>query len=116
VKEDSESSATEDLDPAALQEAFKFAATSSIVLVSTRTFLSFSFLIFFFFFDFWQFVILIILVPLPLFFSAVVYGVKGFTTWVVIGILWTFLSAFTVVRNRGRAPLLSVVVDGRLLA
>ena len=40
---------------------------------------------------------MIIIIPLPLFFSSVIYGVKGFTAWVVIGIIWTFMSAFTVV-------------------
>jgi len=44
-----------------------------------------------------QFVVLIILVPLPLFFSSHVYTVGGFTAWVVVGIIWTFLSSFTVV-------------------
>lgn len=40
---------------------------------------------------------MIILVPLPLFFSKVVYGVKGFTAWTAIGIIWMFLAVFTVV-------------------
>lgn len=41
--------------------------------------------------------ILIILIPLPLFFAQTVYGVGGLTAWVVIGIIWTFCSAFYVV-------------------
>jgi hypothetical protein len=40
---------------------------------------------------------MIILVPLPLFFASTVYGVAGFTTWVIVSIIWTFLSATTVV-------------------
>jgi SSS family transporter len=64
-----------ELDPVALGKAFKFAAYSSVALL----------------------LILIIIIPLPLFFAQTVYGVKGLTTWVVIGIIWTFLSAFSVV-------------------
>lgn len=64
-----------DLDQAALKKAFKFAVWASVAL----------------------FVILIILVPLPLFGSSVVYGVKGFTAWTVIGILWMFFAIFAVV-------------------
>ena len=44
-----------------------------------------------------QFVVLILLVPLPLFFSSHVYTVGGFTAWVVVGVIWTFFSSFTVV-------------------
>ena len=59
---------------------------------------------------------MIILIPLPLFFSSTVYGVAGlsgksamittpchiqtvffFAAWVVIGMIWTFCSAFIVV-------------------
>jgi len=64
-----------DLDPVQLKKAFKFAVWSSVAL----------------------FVVMILIVPLPLFFSQVVYGVKGFTTWVSVGIIWVFLAAFTVV-------------------
>ncbi|KAG8957870.1 hypothetical protein FRC03_009740 [Tulasnella sp. 419] len=64
-----------DLDPVQLKKAFKFAVWSSVAL----------------------FVLLILIIPLPLFFSQVVYGVKGFTTWVSVGIIWVFLAAFTVV-------------------
>jgi len=67
--------ADNDLDPVALQKAFKFAANSSLVLT----------------------LVMIILIPLPLFFSHHVYGTGGLTAWVVVGIIWTFLSAFCVV-------------------
>jgi SSS family transporter len=65
----------DDLDPVALNKAFKFAAWSSVGLL----------------------VVLILLIPLPLFFAHTVYGVRGLTAWVVLGILWAFLSTFTVV-------------------
>jgi urea-proton symporter len=39
----------------------------------------------------------ILVIPLPLFFSQVIYGVKGLSAWVVIGIIWTFAAAITVV-------------------
>ncbi|KAK7052509.1 urea transporter, partial [Favolaschia claudopus] len=67
--------AEEELDPNALNKAFRFAAWSSLGLL----------------------LVLIILVPLPLFFASTIYGQSGLTAWVVIGILWTFLSAFSVV-------------------
>lgn len=44
-----------------------------------------------------QLVVMIILIPLPLFFAQTIYGVRGLEAWVIIGIIWTFLSAFTVV-------------------
>ncbi|PBK83965.1 urea transporter [Armillaria gallica] len=65
----------EDLDPAALKKAFNFATWSSVVLL----------------------LILIIIVPLPLFFASTIYGTAGLTAWIVIGIIWTFFSAFAVV-------------------
>ncbi|KAJ1304410.1 hypothetical protein OPQ81_005558 [Rhizoctonia solani] len=65
----------EDLDPVALKGAFRFAAWSSIGLL----------------------IVMIIVIPFPLFFSQVVFGTKGLTTWVAVGITWTFLAAFTVV-------------------
>jgi hypothetical protein len=40
---------------------------------------------------------MIFIIPLPLFFAQTVYGVRGLTAWVVIGIVWTFLSTLTVV-------------------
>jgi SSS family transporter len=64
-----------ELDPVSLNKAFKFAARASIVLT----------------------LILMILIPLPLFFAQTVYSVTGFSVWVIVGIIWTFLSAFTVV-------------------
>ena len=64
-----------DLDPVALKGAFRFAAWSSVALL----------------------IVMIILIPLPLFFSQAVYGTKGLTAWVVIGIIWTFIAAFAVV-------------------
>jgi len=64
-----------DLDMAALQKAFRFAAWSSVVLL----------------------VILVIIIPLSLFGSSIVYSVKGFGAWVVIGFIWAFFAAFTVV-------------------
>jgi len=65
----------DDIDPVRLNAAFKFATWSSVALT----------------------LIMIILVPLPLFFASTVYGVAGFTTWVVVSIIWTFVSATTVV-------------------
>jgi len=41
--------------------------------------------------------IFIIIIPLPLFFAQTIYGTKGLTAWVSIGIAWAFGSAFTVV-------------------
>ncbi|KAJ3572021.1 hypothetical protein NP233_g3366 [Leucocoprinus birnbaumii] len=64
-----------ELDPAKLNKAFRFASWSSIAL----------------------FVILILLIPLPLFGSAHVYDVKDLTAWVSVGIAWTFCSSFAVV-------------------
>jgi len=40
---------------------------------------------------------MLILIPLPLFFASTIFGVGGLTAWVVIGIIWCFCSAFTVV-------------------
>jgi SSS family transporter len=64
-----------DLDPVALDKAFRFAAWSSVVLT----------------------VVMLLLIPLPLFFASTIYGVGGLTAWVVIGIIWCFCSTFTVV-------------------
>lgn len=64
-----------ELDPAGLQKAFRFAAWSSVALT----------------------VVMIFLIPLPLFFSSTVYSVAGLSAWVVIGMIWTFCSAFIVV-------------------
>ncbi|KAL4252377.1 sodium:solute symporter (SSF) family protein [Abortiporus biennis] len=64
-----------DLDPVALNKAFKFAAWSSIILL----------------------VVMLLVIPLPLFFAHTIFGVRGLEAWVVIGMIWTFFSAFTVV-------------------
>lgn len=84
-----------DLDPVRLNKAFKFAAWSSIALVRTSTFLcpvpST---------ELWssvQTLIFMILIPLPLFGASTIYSVAGFSVWVVVGIIWTFCSAFAVV-------------------
>jgi len=65
----------DDLDPVALNKAFNFAAWSSIILL----------------------VVMLLIIPLPLFFAQTIYGVRGLEAWVVIGMIWTFTSAFTVV-------------------
>lgn len=64
-----------ELDPVSLNKAFKFAARASVVLT----------------------LVLMIIIPLPLFFAQTVYSVTGFSVWVIVGIIWAFLSAFTVV-------------------
>jgi len=82
----------DDIDPVRLNAAFKFATWASVALVSAvRRFLSVEAD------GVPQTLIMIILIPLPLFFASTVYGVAGFTTWVIVSIIWTFLSAFTVV-------------------
>jgi len=75
VQSINEEESENDLDPVALGRAYKFAARSSVVLT----------------------LLYLIVIPLPLFFAQTIYGVRGLTAWVVIGILWTFCSAFTVV-------------------
>ncbi|KAJ3878127.1 urea transporter [Lentinula edodes] len=65
----------EELDPVKLKSAFRFAAWSSLGLL----------------------LVLIILIPLPLFFAQTIYGVRGLSAWVIIGLIWTFMSAFSVV-------------------
>lgn len=40
---------------------------------------------------------MLIIIPFPLFFAQTIYGVRGLSAWVIIGILWCFISAFTVV-------------------
>ena len=45
----------------------------------------------------YQTLVMLLLIPLPLFFASTVFGVRGLTAWVVIGIIWCFCSAFTVV-------------------
>ncbi|TFK50521.1 urea transporter [Heliocybe sulcata] len=65
----------QELDPVGLKKAYRFASWSSVALT----------------------LILLIIIPLPLFFAQTIYGVRGLTAWVVIGIIWTFLSAISVV-------------------
>jgi len=77
------------MDPVALSKAFNFAVYASIILT----------------------LIAIIIVPLPLFFSSVIYGVRGLTAWVVIGIIWVFCAIITVVvmpLYESRASLLQI--------
>ena len=64
-----------DIDQVALQKAFRTAAWASLILT----------------------IILVILIPLTLFGTQYVYSKGFFTGWVVIAIIWTFLSAFAVV-------------------
>lgn len=44
-----------------------------------------------------QVLILLIIIPLPLFFAQTIYGVAGLSAWVIIGIIWCFGSAVSVV-------------------
>jgi hypothetical protein len=89
------------MDPIALKKAFRFAVNASVILVcapfnngghhhrfnrSSMLTMVFS-----------QTLIGIIIVPLPLFFSQVIYGVRGLSAWVTIGIIWVFCGIFTVV-------------------
>ncbi|KAJ4474485.1 urea transporter [Lentinula aciculospora] len=64
-----------ELDPVKLEVAFRFAAWSSLGLL----------------------LVLIILIPLPLFFAQTIYDVRGLTVWIIVGLIWTFTSAFSVV-------------------
>ncbi|KAJ9106422.1 hypothetical protein QFC21_001568 [Naganishia friedmannii] len=65
----------EEIERAGLHKAFRFAAVSALLLTA----------------------IFLVLIPLPLFFSSTVFGVKGFTAWVIIGMIWVFLASFVVV-------------------
>jgi len=65
----------EDLDPVELKKAFRFAAISSVALVAISIFIF----------------------PLPLFFASTIFGVRGLSAWVTIGIIWVFCSIITVV-------------------
>ena len=40
---------------------------------------------------------MLLIIPLPLFFASTIFGVRGLEAWVVIGMIWTFMSAFTVI-------------------
>ncbi|TBU55536.1 urea transporter [Dichomitus squalens] len=64
-----------ELDPVALNKAFRLAAWASVVLT----------------------LVMLIIIPFPLFFAQTVYGVGGLTAWVVIGMIWAFCSAIAVV-------------------
>ncbi|PIL27479.1 transporter [Ganoderma sinense ZZ0214-1] len=64
-----------ELDPVALNKAFRIAAWASVVLT----------------------LIMLIIIPLPLFFAQTVFGVGGLTAWVIIGMIWAFCSAIAVV-------------------
>lgn len=85
-----------ELDPVGLEKAFRFAVWSSVIMVRfTRKDIAWrvsdqciSFL---------QTLVFMIIIPLPLFGASTVYSVAGFSVWVVVGILWTFCSAFAVV-------------------
>ncbi|KAL7413835.1 Sodium:solute symporter family-domain-containing protein [Mrakia frigida] len=64
-----------EIDYTALNKAFKFALFWSLGL----------------------FTILIILIPFPLFGSGVVFGVKAFTFWVVLAMVWAFVASLITV-------------------
>ncbi|VDC00538.1 unnamed protein product [Peniophora sp. CBMAI 1063] len=64
-----------DLEPLGLKKAYRFALWSSVALT----------------------VVLLILIPFTLFGTSTIYGVGGLTAWVVIGIIWCFISSFCVV-------------------
>ncbi|KAJ7910497.1 urea transporter [Mycena leptocephala] len=66
----------DELDPVALNKAFRFAAWSSLALVTGRPNHPH---------------------PAPAILASTIYGKGGLTAWVVVGIIWTFLSAFSVV-------------------
>lgn len=65
----------DDIELRGLQKAFRFASLSALALT----------------------LILLIIIPLPLFFSSTVFGLGGFTAWVVIGMIWIFCGGITVV-------------------
>ncbi|KAI0686454.1 urea transporter [Cytidiella melzeri] len=70
-----ERSSDDELNPVMLNKAFRFAAWSSIILL----------------------IVLVLVIPLPLFFAETVFGRRGLEAWVVIGMIWAFASAFTVI-------------------
>ncbi len=89
----------EELDPVELRKAFKFAATSSIILVSQQ-FLTFSPAVTkldTMVTPYYKTLISIIIIPLPLFFSSTIFGVRGYSAWVTIGIIWVFGAIIAVV-------------------
>ena len=44
-----------------------------------------------------QLIVMILVIPLPLFFAQTIFGVRGLSAWVTIGIIWAFCSALAVV-------------------
>ena len=86
-----------DLDPVALDKAFRFAAWSSLILVCILLSPSNDQQMLIIIIFLTQTIVMLLLIPLPLFFASTIFGVRGLTAWVVIGIIWCFCSAFTVV-------------------
>lgn len=82
----------DELNPAALKRAFRFAAWSSVILVSSPYHLPNWAML-----TLVKLVVMLLIIPLPLFFASTIFGERGFAAWVVIGIIWTFMSAITVV-------------------
>ncbi|KAG8221669.1 urea transporter [Butyriboletus roseoflavus] len=79
-----------ELDPASLKKAFRFAVWSSVIMT----------------------LVFMIIIPLPLFGASTVYSLAGFSVWVVIAILWAFCSAFAVVLYplwESRAALMMII-------
>ncbi|KAF9519210.1 hypothetical protein BS47DRAFT_1370822 [Hydnum rufescens UP504] len=78
---------SEYMDPIELKKAFRFAAiapffcSNDVINRSTDS----------------QSVISIFVFPLPLFFASTIFGVRGLSAWVTIGIIWVFCSILTVV-------------------
>jgi hypothetical protein len=70
--------------------AFQFATVSSVALTLIMLIVSFATCTKYSSPD-----LLLQLVPLPMFGSGYVFSVKFFTGWVVVSIIWSFLSAFT---------------------
>ncbi len=85
----------EDLDPAALKKAFNFATWSSVVLV--RPSFSFTVLVPKLTHSFNEAIDLDYNSTATTLFASTIYGTAGLTAWIVIGIIWTFFSAFAVV-------------------
>lgn len=82
----------DELNPVALKRAFRFAAWSSLILVSSPCHLRNWAML-----TLVKLVVMLLIIPLPLFFASTIFGERGFAAWVVIGIIWTFMSAITVV-------------------
>jgi len=58
--------------PYDLKKAFQFAAISSFVLTG----------------------IMVIIIPLPMFFSHYIFSREFFTGWVIVSVIWAFVSTF----------------------